>query len=367
MRFFHHHVAKTGISDLHKTVFKQVHVSLLEDVNDTHVKQVLLPQIRELFPTGYFNCWGVPDGAGKIIRGKKHLQSADCVLLVTSPNLPNSMPVLCDVKLFDATPVPPLSQALWGDQGFPFIFFFDTERLSLDWQTFKKDVGYDDRYRPQGRFEPIGDNTLIAIGGPNAYLQMLRKQYAISMNSFRDVTPDELDAEGLQHSDATVASEIDEEINAIESVSTLKADDPPLTQPINTNDQKRITRDYAFSIIIKRAYSNRCAICGTGAIGRKGQSELHAAHIYPKSKKGSDLIQNGILLCLRHHWAFDVGWISFSDVYRISVHPDIPKASDYHFINMFDGKFLSVPSNPSERPHPKYLEASRGLNNKMKP
>lgn len=364
MRFFYHHVAKTGIPDLHKTVFKQVHVSLLEDVGDAHVQQVLLPQIKELFPTGYFNCWGVPDGAEKIIRGRKHLQAADCVLLLTSPNLPNSMPALCEVKLFDATPVSLLSQALWGDQGFPFIFFFDTERLSLDWQSFKKDVGYDDRYRPQGRFEPIGDDTLANVGGPVAYLQMLRNQYAISTNSFRQVTPDELDTEGLQDSSTAITSEIDHEISEIENTSTHKADDPPLTQPITTSEQKRIARDRAFSIIVKRAYNNRCAICGTGAIGRKGQSELHAAHIYPKSKKGSDIIQNGVLLCLRHHWAFDVGWISFSDVYRILVHPDIPKASDYHFINMLDGQFLSVPANLSDRPHPKFLEAHRELNNK---
>jgi len=34
---------------------------------------------------------------------------------------------------------------------------------------------------------------------------------------------------------------------------------------------------------------------------------------------GSDDIRNGIALCQFHHWAFDPGWLSFTDDHEIIV------------------------------------------------
>jgi len=53
--------------------------------------------------------------------------------------------------------------------------------------------------------------------------------------------------------------------------------------------------------VIKR-YSPKCALCGISVYGM-----LQAAHIIPKQYKGSDDPRNGIVLCAKHHLAFDSG------------------------------------------------------------
>ena len=60
---------------------------------------------------------------------------------------------------------------------------------------------------------------------------------------------------------------------------------------------------FRFEVI--KYYDGKCAFCGL-SIGQL----VDAAHIKPKSKRGSDDPRNGLLLCSLHHRAFDSGMIS---------------------------------------------------------
>jgi putative restriction endonuclease len=50
---------------------------------------------------------------------------------------------------------------------------------------------------------------------------------------------------------------------------------------------------------------------------------VQAAHIVPNGLRGRDDVCNGIALCGLHHWAFDVGWFTLLDDYKVEVSPEI--------------------------------------------
>src|SRR5215204_5568908 len=134
MRLFYHHVGLIGATeDFKKTVFAKVALAVAEDniPQDDPLRDELLSNLRSQFPSGSFNCWGVPEGAKFVI---KNLSPGDYVLLVesTSPD-GGSVPALCHVKAYWYHALRSLSLALWGDEKYPYIFFFDTEELNLEW------------------------------------------------------------------------------------------------------------------------------------------------------------------------------------------------------------------------------------------
>jgi predicted restriction endonuclease len=85
-----------------------------------------------------------------------------------------------------------------------------------------------------------------------------------------------------------------------------------------------LLRSRGFRQAVIEAYAHRCAVCGL-----KIQSpdliawEVQAAHIVPNGLRGRDDICNGIALCRLHQWAFDVGWFTLLDDYRLEVSPKI--------------------------------------------
>ena len=82
------------------------------------------------------------------------------------------------------------------------------------------------------------------------------------------------------------------------------------------------TRGFRQAVI--EAYSCRCAVCGLKVSSPDSLSwEVEAAHIVPHRCKGRDDIFNGIALCRFHHWAFDVGWFTLLDDYKIKTSPQI--------------------------------------------
>jgi len=83
----------------------------------------LLDELRQKFPTGLFNCWGVPAGAKSVIR---QLTAGDFVLLVHSATEYGQVPVLCHAQVFWPHELRDLSFALWGNNKYPYIFFFRT-------------------------------------------------------------------------------------------------------------------------------------------------------------------------------------------------------------------------------------------------
>lgn len=58
---------------------------------------------------------------------------------------------------------------------------------------------------------------------------------------------------------------------------------------------------------VQRAYDYRCLFCGLRAPApRRGATPgVDAAHILPWGEYDLDVVQNGMILCKQHHWAFD--------------------------------------------------------------
>jgi len=117
---------------------------------------------------------------------------------------------------------------------------------------------------------------------------------------------------------------------------------------------EREKREAAFREGIYEIYEC-CAVCGSRIEGPDRSHNLEAAHILPKSQGGPDVLQNGVALCKRHHWAFDSGWFNITTDYDIVVH-DQSELAGYNEIEAYDGVSLDVPDAHSLRPHPTYLQ-----------
>jgi len=140
------------------------------------------------------------------------------------------------------------------------------------------------------------------------------------------------------------------------------------SEPELTEDRKqyvetrRKVRDHAFTKLVRDTYNNTCAVCGSQRESPDGNPEIEAAHIYPHSEGGSDDIRNGIALCKLHHWAFDSGWLSFTDDHEIMV-AEVPNRNGYHELKQLEGRSLRLPDNEDAHPHSMFLEQHRQIRN----
>lgn len=96
----------------------------------------------------------------------------------------------------------------------------------------------------------------------------------------------------------------------------------------NANDETRerirrnvssIVRSSSFSGNVRKAYENKCAMCGINC------NVIVGAHIYPASAPGArDIVVNGLALCQNHHTMFDNHQIYVApDTRKVVFHPDI--------------------------------------------
>jgi len=128
-------------------------------------------------------------------------------------------------------------------------------------------------------------------------------------------------------------------------------------------------RNRAFSQAIKEVYNFGCAICGMKIYSPdRSQWEVEAAHIVPHYANGKDDIWNGIALCRLHHWAFDVGWFTLSDSFKIlasgkikELPADLGKLENYDFIGQLTKEDLMVhlPEEKEVHPHPNAVKWHR--------
>ena len=126
-----------------------------------------------------------------------------------------------------------------------------------------------------------------------------------------------------------------------------------------TRESALRTRGFRQAVI--EAYSCRCAVCGLKINSPDSLSwEVEAAHIVPNRWKGRDDIFNGIALCRTHHWAFDVGWFTLLDDYKIQASPqlshlplDFGKIEEYYFFQALanKGTEIRLPGRYEIRPH----------------
>lgn len=102
------------------------------------------------------------------------------------------------------------------------------------------------------------------------------------------------------------------------------AQHPEIYNPFEAQSKKKIItreqsiRSRGFRYVVIESYDCRCSVCGLKINSPDNlRWEVEAAHIVPHGKNGKDEIWNGIALCRLHHWAFDVGWFSLTDDYKV--------------------------------------------------
>ena len=128
-------------------------------------------------------------------------------------------------------------------------------------------------------------------------------------------------------------------------------------------------RNRGFRQAVIEAYECKCAVCGMKVISPDGmQWEVEAAHIVPHSLDGRDDILNGLALCRLHHWAFDVGWFTLENNYRLlpskrilALPIDFGKTGSYDFIrNLVNGVGqINLPKNARIYPHQNSIQWHR--------
>jgi len=117
--------------------------------------------ITEVSDGGGFQIWGVPSGARKVLTT---LQTGDVFLLIgqLSPHY------LEDGRFFYAGRVTfvlsvedfAFSKALWGDGGFPLIFFMQGALVDYKWTKFTSDFGMRPNYYVAGQTMKLADDRV---------------------------------------------------------------------------------------------------------------------------------------------------------------------------------------------------------------
>ncbi len=133
--------------------------------------------------------------------------------------------------------------------------------------------------------------------------------------------------------------------------------------------QESKLRSRAFRQAIREAYNFKCAVCGMKIYSPDSlQWEVEAAHIVPHRANGKDDIWNGIALCRLHHWAFDVGWFTLEDNFKIlasgrieRLPADLGKLGNYDFIGQLakENLMVSLPKEKEIHPHPNAIRWHR--------
>ena len=130
-----------------------------------------------------------------------------------------------------------------------------------------------------------------------------------------------------------------------------------------------VLRERGFRQAVIEAYDYKCSCCGIKIKSPKGLSwEVQAAHIVPHSFKGKDEILNGIALCHLHHWAFDVGWFTLTDDFKIKVSSKLNSSilnlngnENFYFLSMLSNEpsKIYLPHDSRIHPHQNSLEWHR--------
>lgn len=110
-----------------------------------------------------------------------------------------------------------------------------------------------------------------------------------------------------------------------------------------------------FRALVMNAYEYRCAITGR-VIRYKDFYNLEAAHIKPQAHKGTFLPCNGIAMCRDMHFAFDKGFFTISDDYRVVVSEELKES---WFYEEYNNRKIFVPVHQFFRPHLAYLKHHR--------
>jgi putative restriction endonuclease len=108
----------------------------------------------------------------------------------------------------------------------------------------------------------------------------------------------------------------------------------------------------SFQAAIVNAYARRCAVTGERVL-----PVLEAAHIKPYGEGGEHRIDNGLLLRRDLHVLFDRGYLTVSPDLEVVVSKRLRHEfnNGEQYLAMSGGRLL-VPSQPANRPNPRFLD-----------
>jgi putative restriction endonuclease len=117
------------------------------------------------------------------------------------------------------------------------------------------------------------------------------------------------------------------------------------------HEEKIIVREAVFSRVVCSVYHYHCAFCGLQALNSLNQTIVDGVHIKPFTIFYNDRIDNGISLCKNHRWAFENGWFTVDENYKIIISNDLWVKSPY-FKSMLDfhGKRILLPTQEQYYP-----------------
>ena len=132
------------------------------------------------------------------------------------------------------------------------------------------------------------------------------------------------------------------------------------TNVIEENDTTRIMRSRSFRDLVLFFYNYKCAVTNNDMfINYKDFNNLEAAHIRAIAAGGGNHPSNGFALERNLHWAFDKGFFTISEDYKIKVHPEAMKIP---YLSQKDGQELFFPEDSRARPE---LSSIRWHNQKV--
>lgn len=112
----------------------------------------------------------------------------------------------------------------------------------------------------------------------------------------------------------------------------------------------------SFHDFVMNAYLYRCAVTRE-VIRCQNLMNLEAAHIKPQAHEGSFLPCNGIALSRDMHFAFDKGFFTIDEYYRVKVHPLVLETDSY--LNKYEGCQIYIPTVDFFKPNEMFLQHHR--------
>jgi putative restriction endonuclease len=232
---------------------------------------------------------------------------------------------------------PDVGELLWNNTESRHLFTVENFTHSVpEIEEVWEMLGYEGRQVVQG-FTRVADERVSNI----------REKYGPPESLIHGADDEEPSQEEIEEENSGLAQ-------AVESEPELTEDNTEFVEI------RQKARNSAFRELVRETYRNTCAVCGSQRESPNGNPEVEAAHIYPHSEGGSDDIRNGIALCKFHHWAFDSGWLSFTDDHEITVAEATDK-NGYHELKQLEGQSLRLPENEDAHPHPIFLEQHRKI------
>ncbi|BBD60337.1 hypothetical protein NIES2109_31340 [Nostoc sp. HK-01] len=124
--------------------------------------------------------------------------------------------------------------------------------------------------------------------------------------------------------------------------------------------RKAFIRNAFFRKTIVHIYDSKCAFCGLRVTKAANQNIVDGAHIKPFAQFYDSRIHNGIALCKNHHWAFDRGWFTADEQYKIIVSRGLEEISPHiKPMKYFHGERLLLPNKEQYFPELEALQWHR--------